>query len=577
MMTTNLPILSELRERYPESFLLEYIGKCKTGEILVGRELMQMLDILLGHFADPNIRIDFTEAHKRIKFIETQCKHFEAPFAGEPFILMLWQKAFIESIYAFYIYDEEEGAWLRKYQEVLLMVSRKNGKTPLVSALCLAEFFCGETGTKILCSSNDYAQADLAFQAINNMREQSPALEKATRKNIKGIYFGNPKKPRRKGKFSYANKGNVTKISARTKAQEGKNIRVGMADEVHEMVDDAAIMPMRQALSTQKNPLFIEITTEGFINEGYLDTRLKEARQVLNGELDRPRWLVFLYTQDSITEIWQDESTWVKSNPTLGTVKKWSFLRQMVDEARTNTGTRAFVLAKDFNIKQATAQAWLLPEEIDNPATFDIADLRGAIGMGGGDLSETIDLTSTTALIMRPGSKIKYLISHYFIPEAKIEQNEDKKDYLDWAKRGLLTICPGNEIDYSMVVAWYVNLYRQHGIRLYKICLDRWGASYLQKDLEDYGFDIERVTFEKHNVSNPMKTMEADLRSKLLNYNNHEITRWCLLNTGIKVDSTGLIMPVKMQPNKRIDGTAAAIMAYYGYNKYRTEYLQALR
>ena len=160
-MTTNLPNLSELRERYPESFLLEYIGKCKTGEILVGRELMQMLEILLGHFADPNIRIDFTEAHKRIKFIETQCKHFEAPFAGEPFILMLWQKAFIESIYAFYIYDEEEGAWLRKYQEVLLMVSRKNGKTPLVSALCLAEFFCGETGTKILCSSNDTAQASL--------------------------------------------------------------------------------------------------------------------------------------------------------------------------------------------------------------------------------------------------------------------------------------------------------------------------------------------------------------------------------------------------------------------------------
>ncbi len=87
-----------------------------------------------------------------------------------------------------------------------------------------------------------------------------------------------------------------------------------------------------------------------FTNDGYLDTRLKEARQVLNGELDRPRWLIWLYTQDSESEIWQDEKNWVKSNPGLGTIKKWSFLRQMVEEAKTNKETRVFVLAKDFNI-----------------------------------------------------------------------------------------------------------------------------------------------------------------------------------------------------------------------------------
>ena len=85
---------------YPNSFLLEYIGRCKSGEILVGHELIQMLDILLSHFDDQKITIDFTDAHKRIKLIETQCKHYESPFSGKPFILMLWQKAFIESVYS---------------------------------------------------------------------------------------------------------------------------------------------------------------------------------------------------------------------------------------------------------------------------------------------------------------------------------------------------------------------------------------------------------------------------------------------------------------------------------------------
>lgn len=74
------------------SWLLEYIGMCKCGEDIIGHELMLELDRLLKLFDDPEIKIEFEDAHKRIKFIETKCKHFEAPFAGKPFILMPFQK-----------------------------------------------------------------------------------------------------------------------------------------------------------------------------------------------------------------------------------------------------------------------------------------------------------------------------------------------------------------------------------------------------------------------------------------------------------------------------------------------------
>ena len=55
--------------------------------------------------------MDFSDAHKRIKFIETKCRHSEAPF-GKPFVLELFQKAFIEAIYSFKIYDDELGHWV---------------------------------------------------------------------------------------------------------------------------------------------------------------------------------------------------------------------------------------------------------------------------------------------------------------------------------------------------------------------------------------------------------------------------------------------------------------------------------
>ena len=558
------------------SFLLEYINKCKSGEILIGHELMQMLDILLGYMDDSDIRFETEDAHKRIKFIETKCKHYEAPFSGKPFILMLFQKAFIEAIYSFKIYDEEIGRWVRLIQDVLFVVGRKNGKTPLISADSLAEFFCGPEGLKILCSSNDYEQADLMFQAIDAMREESPALEKVTRKNMKGIYFGNPKRRTKKGKFSYRNKGSIRKISAKTGAKEGRNIGVGAVDEVHEMQDNSSTMPVRQALSTQDEPLYFELTTEGFTNGGYLDERMKEARQVLAGELDRRRWLIWLYTQDNEQEVWQDEKNWVKSNPGLGTIKKWSFLRQMIDEAKTNKATRVFVLAKDFNIKQNNAAAWLTIDDIKNEETFDLEQFRGSFAIGGVDLSKSGDLACARLIFLRGGKK--YTCSQYFIPESKLLNlpSEDLPKFKEWIKEGHITVCDGNENDFRLVTAWFARMVKDFGIKVYKVGYDKWSAVYWVKEMEEYGFDMQRVDQTWGSLSEPMKMVEADLKSNLLIYNNNPVDRWCLENTSLVVNGKLEQMPVKVQgkEDKKIDGAVTKIICYRVYMDNRGEFVE---
>lgn len=563
------------------SYLWEYIERVERGEEIVGLEIKQTLTILKEHFSDPSITVNLEPAHKRIDFIENKCKLYEAPFAGKPFILTLFQKAIVESIHAFFIYDFEIDRLVRKYQEMLLMIGRKNGKSPFAAALGLAEFFCGPEGIKILAASNDYEQADIVFQAINSMREESPALEKVSRKNIKGIFFGNPKKPKKKGKFSYRNKGNIRKISAKTGAKEGRNVGVVIVDEVHELKDNELIMPLRQALSTQDEPLYFEITTEGFITDGYLDTRLIEARQVLKREIERPRWLIWLFTQDSENEIYEDESSWPKSNPGLGVIKKWSYLRGLMEEAKTNKVTRAFVLAKDFNIKQNNASAWLMESEFTNTVVKPEEFLKGAMGIGGVDLAETTDLCCAKALIMRPNDNNKYFLTKYFIPEAKIElgTEEDKKNYLEWARLGLIEVTPGNENDFAKITEWFIWLYKSLGISMYRIGYDNALAKYWVKEMEEIGFDMERIPQKPDELSNPMKLLESDLKAGLVVYNNNPIDRWCLSNTAMKIDSLGRIMPMKINDlkNRRIDGSAAKIIAYATYMRHRNEYLNSVR
>lgn len=573
------------------SYLHLYAKKIKSGQIVAGTHIKQGIRRFLDDFDNPELRIDLSESDKRIRFIEHECKLYEAPFSGRPFRLELFQKAIIESIYAIKKWNPEanfgKGGWVRKYQDVLILIARKNGKTPLVAAISLSEFVCGEMGTKILYGSNDFEQADLAFSATDAMREESPSMAKRTRRNQKGIFFGNPKHRKTKGKYSYQNKGSIRKISANGKNKEGRNIKVGVVDEVHEMEDDHLIMPIQQALSTQDEPLYFEITTEGFTEDGYLDHRLADAQKVLDGELDRPDWAIWWYSQDSEEEVWQDEKSWQKSNPGIGVVKKWSYLRKQVEEAKSNPSQRAFVLAKDFNIKQNSSAAWLDEATIVNAETFDPEMLRGQYYIGGLDFAETTDLCSARALFEDQQTKKKYTLQMYFIPEAKADAildddsqlNPERKNYREWEKQGLVVICPGAEVDAELVAGWFVDLYEHYGMMPYKIGYDNWHSKDFQEIIADnFGKEVlERIGMDFMSLSGPMRSLESDLGRNVLVYNNNEIDRWCLSNTGYKTNNIGLIMPVKKYgtSKNRIDGTLSDIICYATFNRYRSLYRDA--
>lgn len=575
------------------SFLIEYYKRCRSGEIIIGRELKTTLEGLIQDIHNPKYRFTPDAAHKRIKFIETQIKHFESPFAGRPFILSLNQKAIAEAIFGFEVYDPEllTGArWVRRFREVFLLIARKNGKTPFTAALILAEWFCGESGQKVMCASNDYEQAGLIFDCINNFREESRAMEKVTHKNVKGIFFGNPKQRKKTGKFSKQNKGSIKKMSARQGTKEGRNLKLVIVDEVHEMKDNSTVMPLRTSVSTQDEPLYFEITTEGIVRDGYLDKRLFEARSVLKGEKDRPRWLVWLYTQDSEAEIWNDETSWVKSNPMLGIAKQWPYIRDMVEEARNSGADRPFVLAKDFNVKQLSSRAWLEDNLIVSNETFDLADFKDCRCIVGVDLAETNDLCACTFLFMRPGDPKKYLHTMYFVTEVKANDpnatesptNKEKKDYKQWAAAGYCRIVKGNIIDDDVAAKYILEIYHTYGIRPFKVGYDQWHAKEFAKqittDFDLTGKILVKIQMSYEALNMPVRAVESDLRARLINYNKNEICAWCFRNTAVVPDKYGRVMPEKIAGyiGNKIDGTVSKIIAYATLRECKSAFITAI-
>jgi phage terminase large subunit-like protein len=554
------------------SFLLEYHGRIGSGEILVGGEMWQELENLKEDFGNERYFYDTEEALIRMDFMENCVRLTKSPYYNKPMVLMLWQKAFIETIYSFKM--SETG--FDRFKKILLLISRKNTKSETCSAMGLAELLVGNDGADIVCSSNDDNQASITYDAIDTMRLLIDPYSQDTHKNQRFISNKN-------------NGSKIFKLSDRTMNKEGRNIDFAIVDETHEMTDNVIGKSIEQSQSLKDNPKFINITTEGFVDDGYLDKELDKFRRVITGEntsASSERMLPWLYTQDSENEVWQDRKTWVKSNPTLGTIKKWEYLDEQIGEAKEYKADRIFVLSKDFNIKQNGVESWLNQEDYDYSNVYDLDDFRGSYALGAVDLSETTDLTNAKILMMRKGDKCKYIHSHYFIPESKLEDSDDKQAgarYSEWNKMGLITITEGNDIDLSLVADWYADLIRNHQIRTWKCGYDqRFCRDFLSR-MGDYGWaldgsdkDMIMIQQNAQTLSNAMKLVEADLKQQLINYNNNAVDKWCYGNAAIQVDNRGYSLCVKQKPSMRIDGAVNNINLYEMYRRYRTEFKQMI-
>lgn len=566
------------REVEKMTYLLQYREAIRKGEIIAGRELITELDNLIRDLNNPRYIYDTSDAQIRIDFMQNCIRLTKSPFYNKPMRLMLWQKAFIEVVFSFKMANEtytDSSGQLKhvdRFKKILLLIARKNTKSETCSALELTESIIGNEGADLVCSSNDDIQASILYDAIDTMRLLIDPEQLDTKKNQRFIKI-------------LPTNSKIFKLSDRTRNKEGRNIDFAVIDEVHEMKDNVIIKSIEQSQSLKDNPKLIMITTEGFVNDGALDSELKQCRDIINGDDDgisAERTLPWLYTQDSEQEIWTDEKTWEKSNPSLGTVKRWEYLREQIDQARKSKADRIFVLSKDFNFKQNSAQAWLNTEDYKYSAVYDIEKFRNAICLGGVDLSETTDMTSAKILLMKPDDRTKYIYQHYWIPESKLNNADDKQagaKYLEWAKSGLLTICEGNDIDLTLVADWFYSLYKDYGIRLYKCGYDVKFSKDFLKRMDEYGFETEMILQNKITLSNAMKLCESDLKAQYVNYNENEIDAWCLGNAAMEIDNVGNVQAVKIagQPGKRIDGAVTLIILYEVYRRYRSDFIKMLK
>lgn len=549
---------------FMNSYLYRYKALIDEGTIVAGREIKQTLERLWEDLDAGLCYYDDTEPNRVCKFMDSCVYLTKSPFYGKPMQLLLWQRAFLSALLGFRMPD---GA--RRFQRSVLLIGRKNGKTELMAGLLLYFLMAGGKGLEMVCSSCNDNQSSILYGILNTMGLLLDKKQKYLHQN--------------RNQLSCPKMGNhVFRLSDSSRAKEGHNIDFAVIDEAHELLDDGVVQAIEQSQSTKVNPLLLIITTEGFVNNGFLDQELGRAREILRQEREDQstfRYLPWLYTADSERDIWQgDENNrlWEKANPSLGAIKTYEFLAGQVEQARHSTTKRAFVLAKDFNVKQGSAQAWLNAEDYnyDYPE-IDWESLRDCRAVGGVDIAETTDLTCARLLIPVDGKLIT--TSHYWMPKVKLENSPDTSagaKYKEWAEAGLLTIIDQPYMDPALASDWFWQWYETYGICPVAIGYDqRFAKAFIDK-CKYWGFEPEHIWQNSQTLHPAYKMAEADLKlHKVIGLN--DIDKWCIGNATLQINSKeeGILAKIRGQAQKRIDGAVSLGIAYASYYRHKGDFV----
>ena len=546
------------------NYVREYWERISSGEIVTSRRVKAVYGRLVAEMdaADESSPYYFDEAvgERPIIFVERFCKQSQGTL-GESLTLELFQKAYIQLLFGWL----ERATGYRRFRETLFLVGRKNGKSTLLAALALYMLVADYEGAaEIYSVATKKDQARKTLTEAVNMVKQSPELRAVIKKRRNDIYF-----PATASKFEA--------LASDSNTLDGLNSHAVIIDELHAIRDRNLYEVMKQSTSSRRQPLVIMITTSGTVRESVFDNLYSYACDVADGKIIDERFLPILYELDARAE-WTDPQMWIKANPGLGTIKQYSTLAEFVERAKKNPEDLPGVLCKDFNVAEVAAAVWLSFEDIKSEAVFTMQDVYNTYAVGGCDLSATTDLTCASLLIRRSADDpVIYVLQHYFLPQKRIDQldehNTQEAPYKTWAERGLLTICDGARVDYSLVTEWFCQMRDEFKIDAFAVGYDRALAGYWVDEMKANGFDMRAVAQGPFTWSQPMREMGAAFADKKVNYNKNPVLVWCLSNTAAKKSGVNNIQPVKITEKRRIDGMVSLLNAWVIYVRDFEDYM----
>lgn len=456
---------------------------------------------------------------------------------------------------------ERDNPDKRRYENAILEICRKNGKTFLIAILFILLFFIEPKFSKFYSVAPDGSLSREIKTAIEEILRSSPAML--------GKMNGKEKfKMLRDYIHCNITENRYIPLNYSTGRLDGKLPSVFLVDETGALPNTYAIEAMRSGQLTILNKLGFIISTKYPTLNNPFEDEVDYAKRVLNGAVDDDKVFALLYEPDDTKGWATNDEVLEQSNPlAIEVTEIMEDLKAKRQVAIEIESKRENFITKHCNIiySGAGSESFVNVADLQKGAV-DHIDWNGREVFLGVDLAMTTDNCAVSMVAYDEDEGQVLLQSVAFIPEDRIDEKSklERIPYRDFINAGNCIPCGNRTVDYGAIERYIMEIESKYGVTVMGIGYDRYNALSTAQKLEDAGYTM--VEIKQHSsVLHPATKWVAELvaEGNLLYDKSNKLLEINFENSRCVYDTNMNRYVNKKKSRGKVDMVVASINAMY--------------